>query len=74
MQVGLADQEKELFVPLSVAPWFAADVKLGSLIIHLELTSCFAAGKPYANVVPQAQSVEFYLNAIMNDATLYTKC
>lgn len=45
MQVDLAAQEKELFHPLSVAPWFTADVRLGSLAIHLELASCFAAGK-----------------------------
>lgn len=45
LQVDLATQEKELFEPHSVAPWFSADVKLGCLAIHLELPSCFAAGK-----------------------------
>ena len=44
LQVDLAAQEKELFEPHSVAPWFTADVKLGCLAIHLELPSCFAAG------------------------------
>ena len=40
----MAEKEQQLFKPESVAPWFTADVKLGSLAIHLETPSCFAAG------------------------------
>ena len=40
----MAEKERQLFKPESVAPWFTADVKLGSLAIHLETPSCFAAG------------------------------
>ena len=56
LQVDLATQEKELFVALSVAPWFTADVKLGSLAIHLELPSCFAAGKSLSLLLFQLRS------------------
>lgn len=44
MQVEFAEAEKQLFRPESVAPWFSADVRLGSLCLHLEPPSCFSAG------------------------------
>lgn len=40
----MGEKEKELFAPDMVAQWFTADVKLGSLAIHLETPTCFAAG------------------------------
>ena len=45
-QADLGEKERELFASDMVAQWFTADVKLGSLAIHLETPSCFAAGHP----------------------------
>lgn len=62
LQADLASIEKELFTPNSLAPWFTADVKLGSLAIHLELASCFAAG-PHVYHLPTGSRVSTGGNA-----------
>ena len=46
VQNNFAEAESSLFRPeVSVAPWFSPDVKTGSLCLHLETPSCFAAGR-----------------------------
>lgn len=39
----MAAEERRLWAPLYVEPWFSADVKLGSLAVTLETPKCFAA-------------------------------